>query len=193
MTSCLFGLRPDPPPTRSAMAIYRRAAYYRVARIATPSRSCALRPLGRRGGDPRGPRRAATGLLTTLGPLQSAHLAGRSLAGWAPGSAIAQWYPQPSDRLGVRLENAKSPAIAGLFEERLKGLEPSTFCMASGGEARHTSSLVPANGAEIGTLPGPVSLRIHRGPSGWFPARNRCDQSRAASWRGDACCSAGDP
>jgi len=29
------------------------------------------------------------------------------------------------------LKDAKSPAVAGHFEEQLKGLEPSTFCMAS--------------------------------------------------------------
>jgi hypothetical protein len=36
----------------------------------------------------------------------------------------------PPSRRAVRLRYAKSPGIAGLFEERLKGLEPSTFCMA---------------------------------------------------------------
>ena len=39
--------------------------------------------------------------------------------------------PVLRNRCVDRLRNAKSPAKAGLFEERLKGLEPSTFCMAS--------------------------------------------------------------
>ena len=38
---------------------------------------------------------------------------------------------QVFDPFNISGENAKSPAVTGLFEERLKGLEPSTFCMAS--------------------------------------------------------------
>jgi hypothetical protein len=31
----------------------------------------------------------------------------------------------------MRFRASKNPGYAGLSEERLKGLEPSTFCMAS--------------------------------------------------------------
>ncbi len=43
--------------------------------------------------------------------------------------------PEPSsvlrDRPGKRRQTPERPANAGLSDKRLKGLEPSTFCMAS--------------------------------------------------------------
>jgi hypothetical protein len=62
--------------------------------------------------------RAATGPLTTFGSAADANPARRSPCRSALASAIAQWYPQwypqHSDWLGIRAENEKSPALAGL-------------------------------------------------------------------------------
>ena len=49
-------------------------------------------------------------------------------------------------------ENRKSPAVAGLFEERLKGLEPSTFCMARGRQGAQAKYVLPANRQNLLTL-----------------------------------------
>ena len=48
----------------------------------------------------------------------------------------AGWYPLlvPTRDLGappLRSGTAKAPRLRGFHEERMKGLEPSTFCMAS--------------------------------------------------------------
>jgi len=55
-------------------------------------------------------------------------------------------------------ENAKSPALAGLFEERLKGLEPSTFCMARSQDRRDAMAIYLQNGWK----PSPCRERCFR-------------------------------
>jgi hypothetical protein len=69
----------------------------------------------------------------------------------------------------VRLErlprNGKSPANRGLFGERLKGFEPSTFCMASSSSDSVHALNLPANrpvsGARAGAADVQLSARNH--------------------------------
>ena len=41
------------------------------------------------------------------------------------------WSAGDDETDDERTQNAEKPAVAGLSDKRLKGLEPSTFCMAS--------------------------------------------------------------
>src|ERR1700761_3457403 len=63
--------------------------------------------------------------------------------------------------LTYRVGAKKSPGNRGLFWKRLKGLEPSTFCMAS----RRSSQLsYSREGAEYNRPLGPGPVRVGAGP-----------------------------
>jgi hypothetical protein len=55
------------------------------------------------------------------------------------------------------VENEKTPRLGGLFSERLKGLEPSTFCMASrrSSQLSYSRAVAEYNPAIVGRPTGP--------------------------------------
>ncbi len=48
-----------------------------------------------------------------------------------PRFGTREWYPRPQLTGRLASEQKKTPRLAGPSSKRMKGLEPSTFCMAS--------------------------------------------------------------
>jgi hypothetical protein len=70
-----------------------------------------------------------------------------------------RFHRTPAGRSGRRPPNRKAPPERGFRRERLKGLEPSTFCMASRRSSqlsysRETSQYNPGSQREISTFAG---------------------------------------